>query len=211
MGDERIRLEVEGGKHYLHLTHRSPSTEDGRARRASLKRLPEERVVPVTVFMGIDPASSIRPTADRTAIVCVAVDEDDNRYVLPYFADRVPPSVVAVRAEQNHERYRPLKTRVETTAYQEMLAGALRGKIPGLVGEKPRASKSEPVRRMVLEMLRAWSDELRQAVGDRVFHQKFGYGSVAAIEGDKLAIDFEKAGRKNVVARFVTAAEDVPF
>ena len=30
-------------------------------------------------------------------------------------------------------------------------------------------------------------------------------------EGDKLAIDFEKAGRKNVVARFVTAADEVPF
>ena len=47
--------------------------------------------------------------------------------------------------------------------------------------------------------------------GDRVFHQKFGYGTVAAVEGDKLAIDFEKAGRKNVVARFVTAADEVPF
>ena len=47
--------------------------------------------------------------------------------------------------------------------------------------------------------------------GARVFHQKFGYGTVAAVEGDKLAIDFDKAGRKNVVARFVTAADDVPF
>lgn len=49
------------------------------------------------------------------------------------------------------------------------------------------------------------------APGDRIFHQKFGYGTVAAVEGDKLAIDFEKAGRKNVVARFVTAADEVPF
>ena len=47
--------------------------------------------------------------------------------------------------------------------------------------------------------------------GTRVFHQKFGYGTVAGVEGDKLTIDFEKAGRKNVVARFVTAADDVPF
>ena len=47
--------------------------------------------------------------------------------------------------------------------------------------------------------------------GTRVFHQKFGYGTVADVEGDKLAIDFEKAGRKNVVARFVTAADAVPF
>jgi len=47
--------------------------------------------------------------------------------------------------------------------------------------------------------------------GTRVFHQKFGYGTVTEVEGDKLTIDFEKAGRKNVVARFVTAADAVPF
>ncbi|MFP4405541.1 ATP-dependent helicase [Rhodosalinus sp.] len=49
------------------------------------------------------------------------------------------------------------------------------------------------------------------AVGGRVFHQKFGYGAVIGIEGDKLEIDFEKAGPKKVVARFVTAADDIPF
>jgi DNA helicase-2/ATP-dependent DNA helicase PcrA len=48
-------------------------------------------------------------------------------------------------------------------------------------------------------------------LGTRVFHQKFGYGTVTGVEGDKLAIDFDKAGNKNVVARFVTAAEDIPF
>ncbi len=48
-------------------------------------------------------------------------------------------------------------------------------------------------------------------VGERVFHQKFGYGAITGIEGDKLEVEFEKAGTKKVVARFVTAAEDVPF
>lgn len=43
------------------------------------------------------------------------------------------------------------------------------------------------------------------ATGQRVFHQKFGYGAVLAVDGDKLAIDFEKAGRKTVVASFVEA------
>ena len=49
------------------------------------------------------------------------------------------------------------------------------------------------------------------AVGERVFHQKFGYGTITGIEGDKLEVAFEKAGDKKVVARFVTAADDVPF
>ena len=48
-------------------------------------------------------------------------------------------------------------------------------------------------------------------VGDRVFHQKFGYGSVTRVEGDKLSIDFDKAGSKNIVARFVTTADEIPF
>ncbi|MEL6952372.1 MAG: UvrD-helicase domain-containing protein [Pseudomonadota bacterium] len=50
--------------------------------------------------------------------------------------------------------------------------------------------------------------------GSRVFHQKFGYGLVNSVEGDKVTVDFEKAGSKNVVGRFLVAAEaagDVPF
>ena len=48
-------------------------------------------------------------------------------------------------------------------------------------------------------------------VGERVFHQKFGYGRIEALEGDKLEITFDKAGIKKVVASFITAADDVPF
>jgi DNA helicase-2/ATP-dependent DNA helicase PcrA len=47
-------------------------------------------------------------------------------------------------------------------------------------------------------------------IGDRVFHQKFGYGSICGIEGDKLEIVFEKAGTKKVVARYIRAADDLP-
>ncbi len=42
------------------------------------------------------------------------------------------------------------------------------------------------------------------SVGMRVFHSKFGYGTVAEIEGNKLEIDFEKAGRKRVLDSFVS-------
>jgi len=52
------------------------------------------------------------------------------------------------------------------------------------------------------------------AVGDRVFHQKFGYGGVISVEGDKLGVAFDKAGEKHVVGRFLVAADaagDVPF
>jgi DNA helicase-2/ATP-dependent DNA helicase PcrA len=44
------------------------------------------------------------------------------------------------------------------------------------------------------------------AVGQRVFHDKFGYGHVAEIEGNKLEIDFDQSGRKRVIDSFVTPA-----
>ncbi|MBF0664523.1 MAG: UvrD-helicase domain-containing protein, partial [Brevundimonas sp.] len=39
--------------------------------------------------------------------------------------------------------------------------------------------------------------------GERVFHQKFGYGHVRAIEGNKLLVAFDKAGEKKVIDTFV--------
>ena len=44
------------------------------------------------------------------------------------------------------------------------------------------------------------------AIGQRVFHQKFGYGRIVAVDGNKLDIDFEKAGSKKVLDSFVEAA-----
>jgi DNA helicase-2/ATP-dependent DNA helicase PcrA len=44
------------------------------------------------------------------------------------------------------------------------------------------------------------------SLDDRVFHQKFGYGQVVKIDGNKLTIAFEKAGEKKVVDSFVERA-----
>ena len=41
------------------------------------------------------------------------------------------------------------------------------------------------------------------AMDDRVFHQKFGYGRVTEIDGNKLTVEFEKAGSKRVVDSFL--------
>jgi DNA helicase-2/ATP-dependent DNA helicase PcrA len=43
------------------------------------------------------------------------------------------------------------------------------------------------------------------SLGQRVFHGKFGYGTIAVIEGNKLEIDFEHSGRKKVLDSFVSA------
>lgn len=43
-------------------------------------------------------------------------------------------------------------------------------------------------------------------IGQRIFHDKFGYGRVRDIDGDKIEVDFEKAGSKKLIASFVKAA-----
>jgi DNA helicase-2/ATP-dependent DNA helicase PcrA len=42
--------------------------------------------------------------------------------------------------------------------------------------------------------------------GDRIFHQKFGYGKIRQVEGNKLTVDFDKAGEKRVIDSFVVPA-----
>ncbi|MHA6728962.1 ATP-dependent helicase [Devosia sp. A369] len=50
------------------------------------------------------------------------------------------------------------------------------------------------------------NDRSAFGMGERVFHLKFGYGAIADIEGNKLTIDFEKAGRKKVLESFIKKA-----
>ena len=45
-------------------------------------------------------------------------------------------------------------------------------------------------------------------VEDRIFHQKFGYGTVRSVDNDKLTIDFDHSGEKRVMDSFVVAAKD---
>ncbi|RTL97141.1 ATP-dependent DNA helicase [Ancylobacter aquaticus] len=73
-----------------------------------------------------------------------------------------------------------------------------------------RFSASEKARGgLVIEgelIARSTGPATRFVVGDRVFHQKFGYGEVASVEGNKLTVQFDKAGEKKVVDSFVEAA-----
>ena len=42
--------------------------------------------------------------------------------------------------------------------------------------------------------------------GERVFHQKFGYGRIMSVDGNKLEVEFDKAGTKRVINNFVQRA-----
>ena len=108
----------------------------------------EER--PVNVFMGVDPASSTRQTADYSTIVAVAIDNENNRFVLPYYRKRATPMALAESIIEYFKLYKPEKVRIESVGYQEMLREYVKVEcekrgifIPGLeIKESPRNSKS---------------------------------------------------------------------
>ena len=54
------------------------------------------------------------------------------------------------------------------------------------------------------EMAARGADPAKFATGEKVFHEKFGYGVVRMVEGNKLTIDFDKAGEKRVIDSFVS-------
>ena len=78
---------------------------------------------------------------------------------------------------------------------------------PGWQRMQGQARQSSPprVRQMVEEAVEIF------ALGERVFHQKFGYGAIIAVDGEKLSVAFEKSDTKNVMAGYVTRQGDVPF
>ncbi|MDP6907958.1 MAG: hypothetical protein QF371_00560, partial [Flavobacteriales bacterium] len=108
----------------------------------------------VYVFMGIDPASSTKQTADYSTIVPVAIDSEDNRFILPYYRKHAKPMDLAKAILDYDTRYKPQKAHVESVGYQEMLRDYINRErfIPGF-GTKlsPRTSKSSR-----LESLQPW-------------------------------------------------------
>ena len=106
----------------------------------------EPKQIPVYIFMGVDPASSTKQTADYSAIVPIAVDSNDNRYVLPYYRKHAKPMGLAQSILDYHKRYKPRRTHIESVGYQEMLRDYLRNQDRYIAGlEKkinPRTNKS---------------------------------------------------------------------
>ena len=84
---------------------------------------------------------------------------------------------------------------------------------PGLLREEPRAFDGWRPRRRRVAVIEDASFKVVSrdeggadlATGQRIFHDKFGYGRILDIDGSKLVIAFEKAGTKKVMASFVEA------
>ena len=106
--------------------------------------------IPVYTFIGVDPASSTKQTADYSTIVTIAIDANDNRYILPYYRKHAKPVDLAESIMSQYKKYKPQKVRIESVGYQEMIRDYLERRcqekdifIPGLrIKENPRTHKS---------------------------------------------------------------------
>ncbi len=83
-----------------------------------------------------------------------------------------------------------------------------RGQARGPGWQRAAATPFDPAPRRIAEPSRSAASFAAKpradiGLGARVFHDKFGYGIVAAQEGNKLEIDFDSAGRKRVIDSFV--------
>jgi DNA helicase-2/ATP-dependent DNA helicase PcrA len=75
-------------------------------------------------------------------------------------------------------------------------------------GREDRKTSRGPVT-LEGELVAASTGRASYERGERVFHQKFGYGEIAEVDGNKLVINFDKAGEKRVLDSFVVRAAQV--
>ena len=89
--------------------------------------------------------------------------------------------------------------------------GWQRAQAASQAGFRPSAAPQEPGRRGAPGLIEgrviasSTGGTAKFGQGERVFHLKFGPGTVADVDGNKLTVDFDKAGRKMVLDSFVQA------
>jgi Superfamily I DNA and RNA helicases len=124
------------------------------------------------------------------------------------FIDELPPDAVEVTdkgsayggytygggAASRFNKADPFESVYETPGWQRARANQASRK-----GAGPLTIEGELVARSV----DLGGQSSGYVLGERVFHLKFGYGEVINIEGNKLTIDFEKAGTKKVLESFI--------
>ena len=111
----------------------------------------EKKIIPVDIYCGVDPASSLSARADFFVVATIAVDNDNNKYIVDIYRNRISPAEQPQILIDKYKKFRPRRMKVETVGYQEALRVAVRDLmreenlyIPGLEsGVRPRNSKSE--------------------------------------------------------------------
>jgi DNA helicase-2/ATP-dependent DNA helicase PcrA len=133
-----------------------------------------------------------------------------NSTVPSRFLDELPEKSVEVREAKGgwgqptsrFDRVEPFSSAYSTPGWQR---GQARKSENGF-SESRRDFKRGPVTINGKAVDRTESPRGAFKSGERVFHQKFGYGRITEVDGNKLTVDFDKAGEKRVVENFVERA-----
>ena len=128
------------------------------------------------------------------------------------FIDELPPEHIEIESTLSGGASMWHAATVETDPFAHLSRGGGRG--PGWAraqahgranqnqrGRGPAVIEARPIQKSVISPKTS-----NIPVGARVFHEKFGYGNVLSVEGNKLEIEFDKSGTKRVVDSFVTVA-----
>ncbi len=122
------------------------------------------------------------------------------------FIDELPVEHVEVADDKGMSGYGPsrfenVETLFASGSYDT--PGWLRAQRNRPRGKAPQAPRREPLTIEGTLVAASTAEGTGLEIGTRIFHQKFGYGRVAQVDGNKLTVDFEKAGQKKVVDTFV--------
>lgn len=137
--------------------------------------------VPVSIFTGIDPATSTSSTADWFVIFHVAVDHKGRRFILPYVRERLPPSQAIERIVNEYRKWSPVRVSIETSGQQETFRDILRNMegvyIPGLAKKHSPSDRKEKRHLELLEpYLRAgkvyFQRDQKQLIDEMMMHPK---------------------------------------
>ena len=118
---------------------------------------PRLEIIPVNLFIGIDPAPTANAYSDDSVIMPIAMDRERNIYVLDHFFGKVEPEELGRTFLDFFHRLRPRWVTLETTAAQVVFITVIdlltrkningkesREYIPGLKAKNnPRDSKSK--------------------------------------------------------------------
>ena len=124
------------------------------------------------------------------------------------FIDELPPENVSAGSETGYYDNNTLnEAEIEITS-EFPDSASRRYNSPGWQRYKTHKSKtlySRQVEGKFSKKLDAHTTQ-KYKTGERIFHQKFGYGKILTVDGNKLNVDFEKAGHKKVLDSFVDRA-----
>jgi len=122
----------------------------------------EKERKPVSVYCGVDPASSLAARSDFFVIATIGIDSDGNKYIIDILRDKLDPAIQPETIIKVYKKYKPKRMKIETVGYQEALRSNVRKMmldeslyIPGLEkGVKPRQRKSERLLSLVAPLAR---------------------------------------------------------